>query len=70
MRVLGVGLSGIERNLAALDRTTERLARTAPFGDVPSEMVALIEAERGVSASARVIRAAEEAIGTLLDRMA
>lgn len=63
-------VSGMRGALDALDATSSRIARTAPWGDLASDMVGLMVAERSFEANAIVARTGDEMIGSLLDVLA
>jgi len=71
--VLQVALGGIQTNLRKLKDAAEDIA-TAPARDAePTELdkslVAALEAQRAIEASAVVMRRADESLGTLLDAL-
>ena len=63
-------LTGIQAHLESFDRTAERIARTAPTGDLAGDLVQLMIDRHGVAAGGAVLRTADEMVGTLLDRLA
>ncbi len=71
---LGAGLTGIQRGLDGLRRDARTIAdqtlprATAPTRDtLPDALVGLRQDQIQVAAGARVVRAADETLGTLLD---
>ncbi len=61
------GIQGIQRGMEGAARNAGRIARSGENGPPVKEMVALKENQHLVESSAKVVRAADEMIGTLLD---
>ena len=71
--VLQTALAGIQRNLRKLHEAADEIA-TAPVRHAePTELdkplVAALEAQRALEASAAVMRRADEALGSLLEAL-
>lgn len=60
-------LLGMRASVDRLNATAARIARTAPLGDLETDMVDLVVAERSFEASVAVAKTADEMTGTLLD---
>ena len=63
-------LKGVRAQLDRLDRAAERIASTAPTGELESDLVEMIAIEHGITANVKVARSADRALGTLLDILA
>ncbi|MBP7147825.1 MAG: hypothetical protein KBD01_09785 [Acidobacteria bacterium] len=61
---------GLRAALQQLDRTAELVARSTDPGTLHERMVDLREVRHAVRANVEVVRAADETLGTLLDRLA
>jgi flagellar hook protein FlgE len=64
---LSSAILGMRTNVEKLNATAERIARTAPLGDLPADMVDLVVARRGFESNVVTVKTVDEAIGTLLD---
>jgi hypothetical protein len=63
-------LRAIEEQLARLERTARRIAVQAPLGDLPGDLLELRLAHHGVAANVKVVKTADEMLGSLLDILA
>lgn len=61
------GLDGIRRNLEQFDRAAARLSGAPRTGDLAADLVDLQTAKYGVQIGVKVVRAADELVGSLLD---
>jgi len=61
---------GLQNRLDHFNQTADRVARTAPDGDLAKDMVESRRDVRGVQANAAVLRATDETIGAILDILA
>ena len=64
---LSAAIAGMRSNVDRLNEIAARVAREAPLGDLESDMVGMIVAERGFEANAVTARTADEMLGSLLD---
>ncbi len=67
---LNAGLAGLHANIERLERGAEHVARAGVSDALPDHLVDMLTSQRGVEASARVVKTADEMIGTLLDVLA
>ncbi len=71
--VLQTALGGIQRNLRKLHDAANEIATAPARGAEPSELdeplIAALEAQRALEASAFVLRRADEALGSLLEAL-
>ena len=71
--VMGIGVTGIHTGMSMLERSGSQIAKaniapeSSESGDLSKPVVGLIEAKHQVEASAKVVEAGSETIGTLLD---
>ena len=72
--VLQAALGGIQRASRKLDGAAQQIATAPTRRDEPTELadplVRALEAQRALEASARVVRRADQMLGTLLDTLA
>jgi len=72
--VAQIALGGIRSNLRRLDAAAHEVAtapvRRAEPTDLVDPLVAALEAQRALEASASVLKRADEVLGTLLDALA
>ena len=68
---IGIGMYGIERQLARFEQSATRTARGPDGGSDPvAEVVEQITAKHAFVASVATVRTADEMLGMLLDVMA
>ena len=71
--ILQTALGGIERNLRKLHDAANEIAtapaRTAEPTELDKPLVAALEAQRAIEASAAVMRRADQALGSLLEAL-
>ncbi len=67
---LDSAVSGIQSNLARLDRAAGRIASPANMLDLAGDVVDQKLAKHGVKANVRVLQTADKMIGTLIDLLA
>jgi hypothetical protein len=70
LKAIDEGLRGINTGFDRLNRAAERIARDGAGGDVAGNFVEMIKARHEVRANAKVVRAADETIGSLIDILA
>ncbi len=64
---LSHALSGIDSQVRLLEQAADRISRDGAQGDLVTTMVDLKRATHGVKANVASARAANEAVGSLLD---
>jgi aldehyde:ferredoxin oxidoreductase len=64
---LSTALLGMRWNVEKLNEIAERIARTAPLGNLEADLVDAMVTERGFQANAVTATTADEMVGTLLD---
>ena len=71
--VLKIALGGIQTNLRKLNDAANEIATAPARGadpiDLDKALVAALEAQRAIEASAVVMRRADQSLGTLLDAL-
>ncbi|WP_426414923.1 hypothetical protein [Aestuariirhabdus sp. LZHN29] len=67
------GLAGIQAGQQNMNRAAQEIAEagtTRPQGDIASPLVELKTSQRQIEASTKSIKAADEALGSLIDTLA
>lgn len=73
MMATSIGLTGMQTGISNMNAAAQRIAQYGTedgpqdLGSVAEDMVSLTQSELQVKASAQVVKAADEVLGTLLD---
>jgi hypothetical protein len=70
LKAIDEGMRGINTGFDRLNRAAGRIARDGAEGDLAGNFVEVMKARHEVKANAKMVRVADETIGTLIDILA